>query len=67
MDELVLIVCEVAVAVGALRFPLVMAERMVVGQHVGESGAHTNSAFRGIRDTEPVCVPERERDSRLGM
>ena len=34
MDELVLIVCEVAVAVGALRFPLVIAERMVVGRRI---------------------------------
>ena len=45
MDEPVLMVCEVAVAVGALRFQLVIAERMVVGQHVGESGAHNHSAF----------------------
>ena len=49
MDEPVLIVCEVAVAVGALQFPLVMAERMVVGQHVGESGAHNNKCL--LRNT----------------
>jgi len=45
VDEPVLIVCEVAVAVGALRFQLVVAERMVVGRRIGESGSHNNSAF----------------------
>ena len=45
VDEPVLIVCEVAVAVGAVRFQLVVAERMVVGRRIGESGSHNNSAF----------------------
>jgi hypothetical protein len=45
MDALVLIVWEVAVAVGALRFPMVIAERMVVGRSIGESGAHNHTAF----------------------
>jgi len=40
LDEPVLIVCEVGVAVGALRFQLVIALRMVVGRHLGESELH---------------------------
>jgi hypothetical protein len=32
-------------AVGALPFQLLVAERMVVGRHVGESGAHHFSTF----------------------
>jgi hypothetical protein len=39
VDEPVLIVCEVAVAVGALRFRLVVAERMVVGRRIAISPA----------------------------
>ena len=45
VDEPVLMVCEVSVAVGALRFQLVVAERMVVGRGIGESGSHNNIAF----------------------
>jgi hypothetical protein len=45
LDESVLMVCEVAVAGGALRVQLVMAERMVVGRRIGESASHNNSAF----------------------
>ena len=44
MDEPVVIVCEVAVAVGALGFQLVFAERMVVERCIGESESHNNSA-----------------------
>ena len=66
VNEPVLIVCEVAVAVGALRFQLVVVERMVVGRRIGEFGSHNNSAIRRIRDTEPVCVPKREGEARLG-
>ena len=44
-DELVFVVCEVALAVGALPFQLLVAERMVVGRHVRESGAHNHTAF----------------------
>jgi hypothetical protein len=67
LDEPVLMICEVAIAAGALRFQLAVAEGMVVGRHVGESGSHNNSAFWGIRDREAVCVPKRERDSTLAM
>jgi hypothetical protein len=45
LDEAVVVVCEVALAVGALRFQLWVAERMVVGRHVGESGAHHPTTF----------------------
>jgi hypothetical protein len=45
LDEPVLIVCEVGVAVGALRFQLVIALRMVVGRHLGESELDNNRAF----------------------
>jgi hypothetical protein len=45
VDEPDLIACEVAVAVGALRFQLVVARRMVVGRRIGESGSHNNSAI----------------------
>jgi hypothetical protein len=45
LDEPVLIVCEVGVAVGALRFQLVMALRMVVRRRLGESELHNNRAF----------------------
>ena len=44
LDEPVLIVCEVYVAVGALGFQLVLGERMVVGRRIGESESHSNSA-----------------------
>jgi hypothetical protein len=43
LDEPVVVVCEVALAVGALAFQLLVAERMVVG--VRESGAHNHTAF----------------------
>ena len=45
LDEAVVVVCEVALAVGALPFQLLMAERMVVGRHVGESGRHHHTTF----------------------
>ncbi len=45
LDEPVLIVCEFAVAVGALGFQLLMAERMVMGRCIGESRAHNHTAF----------------------
>ena len=45
VDEPVVIVCEVAVAVRALGFKLVFAERMVVGRRIGESQLHNNSAY----------------------
>ena len=40
-----LIVCGVGLAVGALRFQLLVAERMVVGRRIGESRAHHHTAF----------------------
>jgi hypothetical protein len=40
LDEPVLIVREVDVAVGALWFQLLMAERMGVGRRIGDSEAH---------------------------
>src|ERR1700687_848285 len=45
LDEAVVVVCKVALAVGALPFHLLVAERMVVGRHVGESGAHHNTTY----------------------
>ena len=45
LDEPVLIVREVDVAVGAFWFQLLMAERMVMGRCIGESGAHNHTAF----------------------
>ena len=45
LDEAVIVVCEMTLAVGALPFQLLVAERMVVGRHVGESGAHHFSTF----------------------
>ncbi len=45
LNELVLMVGEVDVAVGALWFQLLMAERMVMGRRIGESGAHHHTAF----------------------
>jgi len=45
VDEQVLIVCEVAVAVGALRFQLVSQREWFVGRRIGESGSHNSSAF----------------------
>ena len=45
VDEPVLIVREVDVVVGALWFQLLMAERMVMGRCIGESGAHSHTAF----------------------
>ena len=44
-DQPVVVVCEVALAVGALPFQLLVAERMVVERHVRESGAHHRTAF----------------------
>ena len=67
LNEQVLMVGEVDVAVGALWFQLLMAERMVMGRRIEESGAHNHTAFWGMRDTEPVCAPKQERDSRLEM
>src|SRR5271169_7007327 len=40
LDEAVAVVCGVGLAVGALPFQLLVAERMVVGRPVGESGVH---------------------------
>jgi hypothetical protein len=45
LDEAVVVVCEVAPAVGLLAFQLLVAERMVVRRHVGESGAHNHTAL----------------------
>ena len=45
LDEAVAVVCGVDLAVGALPFQLLVAERMVVGRHVRESGAHNHTAF----------------------
>jgi len=45
LDEPVLIVREVDVAVGALWFQVLMAERMVMGRRIEESGAHNHTAF----------------------
>ena len=66
-DEPVVIVGEIAVAVGALRFRWVITARMVVGQRIIECESHNHTAFGGIRDREAVCVPKHESDSRLGM
>jgi len=44
VDEPVVIVCEVAVAVSALGFQLVFAERMVVEWCIEESESHNHSA-----------------------
>ena len=45
LDEAVVVVCEVALAVGALRFQLLVAERMVMAPHRGEFRAHNGIAF----------------------
>ena len=45
LDEPVLIVREVDVAVGAPWFQLLMVERMVIGRCIGESRAHNHAAF----------------------
>ena len=45
LDEAVVVVYDVALAVGALPFQLLVAERIVVGWHVGESGVHHHTAF----------------------
>jgi hypothetical protein len=45
LDEPVLIVCELAVAVGVLRFQLMIALRMVVGRRIGKSESQNNTAF----------------------
>ena len=67
LDKPVLIVCVFAVAVRALGFQLRVAERRGVGRCMGECGSYNHTASRKMRDTEPVCAPEQERDSRLGM
>ena len=45
LDEPVLILCGYAIAVRALGFQLRIAERMVMGRRIGESGAHHPTAF----------------------
>jgi hypothetical protein len=45
LDEPVSILCEYAIAVRALGFQLRIAERMVMGRCIGESGAHHHTAF----------------------
>ena len=45
LDEAVVVVCEVAPAVGVLSFQLLVAERMVVRWHVGDSRAHNHTAL----------------------
>jgi hypothetical protein len=45
LDEAVVVVCEVAPAVNVLSFQLLVVERMVVGRHVRESGAHDHTAL----------------------
>ena len=45
LDEPAVVVCEMALAVGVLPFQLLVAERMVVGRSVGESGVHHQTAF----------------------
>jgi hypothetical protein len=45
LDEAVVVVCGVAPAVGVLSFQLLVAERMVVRRHVGESRAHNHAAL----------------------
>jgi hypothetical protein len=45
VNELALMVGEVDVAVGAPWFQLLMAERMVVGRRIEESGARHHTAF----------------------
>jgi hypothetical protein len=44
-DEPVLIVREFEVAVGALWFELLMAEKMVIGRCIGEPCAHNHIGF----------------------
>ena len=43
--EPVVVVCEMALAIGALLFQLLVAERMVVGRHLRGSGARHHTAF----------------------
>ena len=45
LDESVVVVCEVALVVGALRFQWVGAERVAMGRQVGEPGLHNRTAF----------------------
>ena len=45
VDEPVLVVCECAVAVRVLGFQWRVAERMVMGRRIEESGAHNHTAF----------------------
>ena len=44
-DEPVVVVWEMALAVGALPFQLLVAERMAVGRHLREFGARHHTAF----------------------
>jgi hypothetical protein len=67
LDEPVLIVCMFAFAVRALGLQLRVAQRRGVGRRMGECESQYHTASRKMRDTEPVCAPEQERDSRLGM
>ncbi len=45
LDEAVVVVFEVAPGVGVVLFQLLVAERMVVRRHVGESRAHNHTAL----------------------
>ena len=67
LDEAVVAVCEMALAVGALPFQLLVAERIVGGRQVRRSGAPHHTAFWRVGDREPVCAPKHEQDSRLEM
>ena len=44
-DDAVVVVCEVALAVGVLPFQLLVVERMVVGRHVGEFRVQHHTTF----------------------
>ena len=45
LDEAVVVVCEVAPAVGVLSCQLLVAERMVVRRHVGKCREHNHTAL----------------------
>ena len=45
LDEAVVVVCEVSLAVGELPFQLLVAERVVLGRRIGESESHHHTAF----------------------
>jgi hypothetical protein len=59
VDEPVLIVCEVAVAVGALRFQLLVAGRMVVGRRNGD---RTTILHSEEYETQNQCVRRSARE-----